>query len=68
MLRFVTSGSVHCDRAIKPRQLRITVLEKLQVVPKVSRELRELRARLRQLNLLASQTRLDVNRARVELV
>ena len=55
------------DGAVQPFELRVTVLEQFQVVPEIRRELLELRPRLRELRLLASQALLDVRRARVEL-
>jgi hypothetical protein len=59
---------VRDDGAVQPLELGVAVLQQLQVVPEICRELLELRPSLRQLRLLASQALLDVRRARVELV
>ena len=66
-LGFLRRRAVGHRRGVEALELGVAILEELEIVPEIQRELLELLLGLRELRLLAAKAVLDVASARVEL-
>ena len=66
-LSFLRRRAVGHRRGVEALELGVAILEELEIVPEIHRELLELLLGLRELRLLAAKAVLDVASARVEL-